>query len=97
MYDKITAGETVKFTAHISNLKNKLIDPTGVIFKIQDPDGDIRTFVYGTDASLMRDSLGVFSIDLILYTAGKHLIRWETTSPNVAIEEEEIIAEAKSF
>ena len=97
MYDKITVGETVKFTANISNLKNKLEDPVGIMFKIKDPLGVLTTYLYGTDAQLLKDSLGKYTIDLILPIAGKYKIRWETTAPNISIEENTIIAEASIF
>lgn len=97
MYDKITVGETIKFTSTITNLKNKAEDPTGVIFTIYDPNGNARAYIYGTDAELVRDNVGRFSIDLILSIVGTYKVRWETTSPNISIEEESIVATAKLF
>jgi hypothetical protein len=93
MYDKITVGETVKFTAQITNLKNQLTDPVGIMFKIKNPIGVSTTYLYGTDAQILKDSVGKYSIDLILDVVGTYKIRWETVSPNVSIEENTIIAE----
>ena len=97
MYDKITAGETVKFSANITNLKNKAEDPVGIKFVIKTPANVVTTYQYGTDPQLLKDSLGKYTIDLILSLPGTYRIRWETAAPNVSIEENTIIAEARSF
>lgn len=41
-----------------------LTDPSTIVFQLKDPDDIITTFTYGTDAEVVRDSLGVYHMDV---------------------------------
>lgn len=88
---KITSGETVKFSTIVSNLETALVDPAGGIkFLIKSPAGITSTYIYGTNIELTKDSVGKYSINLILSTVGVYKYRWETGTPSVAIKEDTI-------
>jgi len=55
------------------------IDPDVVNLDIKPPDGITATYVYGTDAEFVRDSTGVYHIDLSLDIAGPWAYRMYST------------------
>ena len=55
-------------------------DPTITRFKFRKSEtGTVTTYVYITDAQLVRDSAGAFHVDLSLDTPGVWYYRWEGT------------------
>lgn len=66
-YD-VNDGERVTFTYKNSSLV--LADPTVVTATVTIPAGVATTYIYGTDAELVRDSTGVYHIDVTFTTAG---------------------------
>lgn len=52
-------------------------DPAAVTFKLRDPAGTLTTYVYGTDAQLVRDSAGAFHVDWPVAAAGRHFVKWD--------------------
>src|SRR5690606_6658159 len=56
-YDK---GDRVQFTAAFTNLAGAAADPTTVRFKVKRPDLTETTWVYGTDAQVVRDGVGAY-------------------------------------
>lgn len=55
------------------------IDPDVVKLSVKTPDGDVVTYVYGTDAIVERDSLGNFHADLDVDQSGTWVYRWWST------------------
>ena len=51
-------------------------DPTTVTFKVTDPNSATTTYVYGTDAQLVKDSTGVYHVDLSLDLPGLYYYRF---------------------
>lgn len=38
------------------------VDPDVITFTIEDPSGNSETYIYGTDAEVLRDGTGLYSI-----------------------------------
>ena len=83
-YDK---GDLVAVEAVFTDRNDALIDPTAVSFKIKDPNGNITTYVFGTDAELVRDSLGKYHVDVSPGIDGTWQYRYESTGTGQAAEE----------
>lgn len=56
------------------------VDPSALIFRVQDPDGGEDLYTYGTDVEIVRDAAGEYHIDVPLGTlkqTTKYKCRWE--------------------
>ena len=63
-------GNKIRLTCSFTNLAGTATDPTTVTFKIREPDGTITTYIYGTDAEVVKSSTGVFYVEWILAQGG---------------------------
>lgn len=68
-----------KFTAVDSS---SLEDPAGVRVDIIDPGGNTTTFVYATDVEVVKESVGVYYIDVLLDQLGQWEIWFTATGSN---------------
>lgn len=64
-----------------------LTDPTTVRCKVKDPSGTITTYVYGTDAELVKESTGVYYVDVVTDEEREWRFRFEGTGTCTAVEE----------
>lgn len=55
-------GTSITLTATIRDEDGVLADPAVVNFKILPPDGVEADFVYGVDAELIKDSVGIYHL-----------------------------------
>lgn len=62
-----------------------LIDPTTVTFKVRSPGGTVTTKVYGTDAEVVKSSVGVYVYRLNLSEEGTYHYQWVATVVNGGI------------
>jgi hypothetical protein len=62
-------------------------DPTTVTAKIKDPSGNVSTYLYGTDAALVKDSVGNYHVDVVTDENDLWHYRFEGTTACVAVEE----------
>jgi hypothetical protein len=62
------------------------IDPSTVSLTVQQPDGTQTTYTY-TGATITRDSLGNYHVDVSLTLVGTHRYRWVSTGTGAAAEE----------
>lgn len=86
MTDSLTTGVGATFTAEFRNSAGALVDPAVVTFRV-DPPGDTAAtdYIYETDVEVVRDSLGVYHINLTLDDAGRW--RWKWTGDDVAVKD----------
>lgn len=64
-------------------------DPSTVTYKYRKPGSTtVTSLVYGTDAEVVRDSTGVYHVDLELDTAGIWTDWWVTTGQPDTVSEE---------
>ncbi len=74
-----------------------VLDPTTVTVRVKTPSGAERSYVYGTDAGVIRDSLGNFHFDLDLTESGDWYYRWIGTGACVAASEATIDVAKSAF
>lgn len=70
-------GCSTRLSAVFSNLSGTPIDPTDVVVRVKPPSGNIITYTYGVDDSVVRDGVGAYHADVVLDTSGPWAYRWE--------------------
>jgi hypothetical protein len=89
-------GELVPCEARFSNpLTDELVDPNTVIFKVQDPDEIETSYTYGVDTEVIKDSVGVYHLDVLANKSGTWFYRYE--SPGQAANESWFYVERSEF
>jgi hypothetical protein len=68
-------------------------DPTTVTAIIRDPDGVERTYLYGTDAELVRDDAGDYHVDVDAGPPGRWIYRFAGTGVASAAAEQVFLVE----
>lgn len=82
-YDR---GDVVRCTGTFATSGSNT-NPAAVMFKVMSPSGDVTTYTYGTDAQLVRDSTGVYHVDVSADELGTYAYRfWSTGSGQAASE-----------
>ena len=61
-------GDLVSITAEFT--KGVAIDPTALSIAVKSPNGTVTTYVYGTNAELVREALGRFRLDVLATAEG---------------------------
>jgi len=59
-----TEGELIKCTGTFTDEASVVQDPTGVRFVFETPAGVVTEYVYGTDVEVVKDSTGVYHVNL---------------------------------
>jgi len=90
-------GDLVRCSGNFKNTAGADIDPTTVRFKFTKPSGLTTTYLYGTDAQLVRDSLGNFHVDLSADEPGEWRYRWESTGTGQAAEDHEFTVSSSAY
>lgn len=93
-YDK---GDLVRVTGTFTNASDAATDPTTVTCKVKTPAGVTTTYLYGTDAALVKDSTGVYHLDITASTSGQWWYRWEGTGAVEQADEDTFIIEPSAF
>jgi hypothetical protein len=81
-------GQKVRCTVNFK-VSSVLTDPTTVTCKVMDPGKNVVTYVYGTDAALVKDSTGIYHVDVTTDEKKQWNFRFEGTGTCVAVEESE--------
>lgn len=79
-------GDVVRVTTTFTRL-GVATDPTTVTFRVKAPAGTLTDYVYLTDAAVVRDSLGVYHLDLPVTAAGTWYVRSIGTGAAAGVEE----------
>lgn len=61
------------------------VDPAVVLFKYEDPSGNLTTLTYGVDAALVKDSTGNYHVDIDGDESVIWLCKWIGTGDNQAV------------
>lgn len=73
-------------------------DPTAVTAKVLSPDGLlVASYVYGSDNELVKDSTGVYHVDVDVNDPGPWTVRFQGTGAVVAADEVTIDVVASPF
>jgi len=84
VYDK---GDLVRCSASFTDAAGTAFDPANVFFALREPTGAKVTFQYGVDAELVRDSTGVYHIDINASAPGHWWYRFYSTGSGQAAGE----------
>lgn len=63
------------------------IDPTAVMVSVRDPSGNVDTYTYGDDASVMNSDVGEYYYDVDVDEPGRWYYRWYSTGTGQAAGE----------
>jgi hypothetical protein len=88
MADVINPGDVVRVTTSpgFKNLAGALTDPTTVRLKWRRFDA-VTTWIFGTDAEVVKDSVGLYHANIAVTEVGMHYFRWEGEGAIAAAEE----------
>jgi len=74
----IQRDQTKKIAVEFRNASNALADPTTVTFSFRNPTtGITTTYTYPTDTQLVKDSTGMYHVNLTLSATGTWHTRWK--------------------
>lgn len=90
MTDSFDIGDNKRFSITFTDIVGAAADPTAITAVITEPDGVVTTYVYGTDAELVKDSVGVYYVDWTFAKKGRHKIKISGTGAVVSAEQVEI-------
>ncbi len=91
-------GDGVRLTCTFRNSAGTKADPTGVTFKKKvHSTGSATTLVYGTDVEVVKDSTGVYHVDVAFAEAGTHFFKWYGTGAVQAAKSVEIEVSRSEF
>jgi hypothetical protein len=90
-------GNLVRCTTTFRNTANAVADPTAITFKFKTPAGAITTYTYGVDQQLVKDSTGVYHVDLTANAVGTWNYRFAGTGTVVAATEGDFAVPASQF
>jgi hypothetical protein len=80
---------TVRTEAEFYDVEGNLVDPVPLTFKFKTPGGVITTYTYGTNAQIVRRSLGRYTVDVLGNEAGVWYYRYNGgNTPQTSIEEQ---------
>jgi len=90
-------GDKVRTQGTFQDLLEVDTDPSTITFKFKDPASTITTYIYGTDAELVKSATGVYYVDLILSQEGEYHYRFEGTGSIHAADEVTFRAQQSEF
>ena len=90
-------GERFVSTVTFETAAGVLTDPTTVTVKIRAPSGTVTTYVYGSDAEVVKDSVGVYHVEYTVTAAAIWHVRWNGTGACVASSEVSFNIDASGF
>ena len=88
MSDEFIVGETVRLSVSVTAADGEtLADPDVLRLKTLRMGDVVQVYLYGTDAMIVRDSIGQFHADIPLPLSGDWYYRWETSGPITGVAE----------
>lgn len=90
-------GDTVRVQGVFKNSSDVVVDPGTVTFKLKSPGGTVTTYVYGTDAQVVKTGTGTYYVDALPTLEGRYSYRWAGTVTNVAAGEGYFIVRESNF
>jgi hypothetical protein len=78
-------------------VKGRFTDPDEVYCKVKNPAGNITTYEYGVDSELVKDSDGVYSLNIDAITKGTWHYRFYSAGAGQAAAESHFKVENTNF
>lgn len=79
----LAVGSQVRFRGSFSNLTGVLTDPTTITLKVRPPGGAQTAYTFAA-AQLIKESTGIYRMDLAINTGGVWTYRWEGAGTLIA-------------
>jgi len=89
------SGDTIRF-GNTFTVATIATDPTAVTFKTKNPNGKVTTYIYLTDAEVVKVGTGVYRVDLALNLVGEWWYRWEGTGDAPGVAEDRVLITASN-
>lgn len=89
-------GDDVRCTGTFEDSDDVAIDPTAVFFLYKDPSGNVTTLEYLVDAAVVKDSTGVYHVDVDADESGDWWYRFHSTGTGKAAGEKRFRVETSS-
>lgn len=93
-FGSVPVGTRVRYKVLFKSLANVAADPATVRFKIKPAGGAQVTYVYPTNAELVKDSVGNYHVDYLLSIPGFWTARFEG-SGTVDVASDDVVVTAK--
>lgn len=87
MANQYHVGTLVRVTGTFTDSGGSAVDPTTVTFKYRTPEGVTTTYVYTTDAELVKSSTGVYYVDVSVTSSGVWWHEFSSTGTGQAASE----------
>lgn len=87
MANRFDKGDLVRCTGTFTTAGGAAQDPTTVKVSIRTPARVVTTYVYGVDGALVKDSTGVYHVDVDANQVGTWYVRWWATGTGQAAGE----------
>lgn len=85
-------GDLVRVSAAFTNFVGKPIDPGVVICEYRNPARLRTALTYGTNAALVKDSVGNYHVDIDANVRGMWYVRWYSTGTGQTAAERQFLA-----
>lgn len=82
---RIYVNSTVRIAVNFQDDDGTDVDPSTVTFKAYSPSGTTTTYVYATDAEVIRQDTGDYYVDFSPNESGRWHYRWSSTGTGTAI------------
>ena len=98
MASNFDLGTLVRTTCTFTDATGGVQDPTAVLFSFKTPGATtVTTYTYLVDVALVRDSTGVYHVDINGSTAGIYHVRFYSTGVGQAAEEDYFVILPSEF
>jgi hypothetical protein len=89
---------TVRIAVNFQDDDGTDVDPSTVTFKARSPGNQETSYVYATDAELVRTDTGDYFVDFVPNESGRWHYRWTSTGTGTAIAlEGTFVVQASQF
>lgn len=72
-------GDLARVTGTFTDVNGDVADPDTLTFSYENPQGTVTSYVYLTNAELVRQSEGIFYVDVSMTLVGDYHYRWIAT------------------
>ena len=78
-------GDLVRITGTWTNAAGTAVDPDAVVVSYKPPSGTTTTLTYGVDAEVVKDSTGVYHVDIDADETGTWGYKFQSTGTGQAV------------
>ena len=97
MANEYDTGDLVRVSLAFEDTAGDPADPTTVRGRYRDPSGAVTTYVFGTDAELVKDATGAYHFDVSPAASGEWRYRGEGTGAVQAAAEGRFLVRTTAF